>query len=290
MFPIFRDDTSAPRQALPAGSWDCHAHVLGDPARYPYHATWPFEPPVMPPFTATLAALRAMHQALGMTHGVLVQPGLYGGDHRLLLDSLRAAPGYRGIAHLHEPVDDRVLRDMHEAGMRGLRFNFWRRMNEAPTPEVFHRLIAQIAPLGWHVKIQAVGEEWPALGDLLAGLRLPVVIDHLGNIDAKLGRTQLSFTFICELLKRENFYISVGNGDRRSALDGGWDDVVPFAQRYLEMAPDRAIWVSDWPHLGYRRTMPNDAALVDDLLDRFAPDPALRRKILADNPARLYGF
>lgn len=289
-FPRFRDDTRAPAQPLPPLSCDCHAHILGDPVRYPYHPSWPFLPPVMPPTDASFPALRAMHRTLGIARGVLVQPGLYGSDHRLLLDTLRDAPGYRGIAHLREPVADRVLRDMHEAGVRGLRFNFWRRMNEAPPADVFRRLVAQIAPLGWHVKIQAVGEDWPALDDLLRGIRIPAVVDHLGNIDAKLGPAQPSFLFIAELLKRENWFISIGNGDRRSALDRGWDDVAPFAHRYLDVAGARAIWASDWPHLGYRKPMPNDAELIDDLLDRFVADPALRRKILVDTPARLYDF
>jgi predicted TIM-barrel fold metal-dependent hydrolase len=289
MFPRFRSDTRKPSAEPPAPACDCHVHVLGDPAKYPYRQSWPFVPPETPPTDATFGALGAMHSALGISRAVLVQPGLYGTDHSLLIDTLRHARDCRGIAWIDETVDDRTLARLNDAGVRGLRFNFWRRMDEAPSPALFRRALSVAAEYGWHIKVQCVGEDWLEIEETVDHVHVPMVIDHLGHVDVSKGTDQPAFRFLLDLLKRDNVWILVGNGDRRSNLDAGWDDVLPFARAYVEAAPDRCIWASDWPHLGYRKRMPDDAELLE-LLYRFAPEPELQRKILVDNPARLFGF
>jgi len=288
-FAHFRTRTRAPAAAPPEGACDCHVHVLGDAKKYPYRESWPFEPPETPPTDATFDALAAMHRALGIARGVLVQPGIYGTDYSLLIETLKRAPNYRGIAWIDDTVDDRTLAKLDAAGVRGLRFNFWRRLNEAPTLTVLRRALAVAAEYGWHVKMQCVGDDWLDMKEIVDRVRVPMVIDHLGHVDVSKGLDQPAFRYLIELLKRGNVWVLVGNGDRRSAQDKGWDDVVPFARTYVETAPDRCIWASDWPHLGYRKRMPEDAELLE-LLYRFAPEPELQRKVLVDTPARLFGF
>ncbi len=270
--------------SLPPRSCDCHVHIAGDPRLYPTGGVGP-----APPADATLDSLLALHDAAGIERGVIVQPGYYRRDHRLLIAAIANRPSYRGIALIGDSITDREIRTMHEAGVRGARFVFWKRMEQAPSPAEFRRSVARIADYGWHVKIHAVGEEWIELRPLFDEIRIPAVIEHMANIDLGLGVDQPGFRFMAEMLGRENWWVLVSNGHRRSALASGWEDVVPIARRIVEMAPERTIWASDWPHLGYTRRLPAYSELVD-LLYRFAPEEELRRKILVDNPARLIGF
>ena len=281
----FRADTRRPKEMPPPGSWDCQAHICGPLERYPARAGASYVPDV----EADADAAERMHKALGLEHGVFVQATVYGTDNRVLVDALRGRPHYRGIIVMDDTVTDRELLRMHEAGVRGARFNFWKKLNIVPSPEMFERSIARISEYGWHARIHAVGPEWLELKELLSKPKITMVIDHMGHPDVRAGVDQPAAQLLREFLKRENWWVMVSNPDRFSESEQVWDDVIPFARSFIEAAPDRAIWSTDWPHVMYRRRMPNDAELLEFLF-RAVPEAGLRQKILAANPACLHGF
>lgn len=285
-FPKFREDTRPPREAPPPGSCDCQVHIFGDPVRYPLRAGSAYAPPS----DSTIEAADRMHRKLGLDRGVVVQATAHGTNHNIIVDALRGRPNYRGVAIVDNTVSDKDLERLHEAGCRAARFNFWKVLNLAPTPEEFERSVERIKGLGWHVKIHAVGQEWFDIQDLIKKVNIPLVIDHMGHPHAHDGLDHPVFTLLCELLRRENWWVTLSNGDRSSDYDAPWDDIVPFGRKLVEIAGDRAIWCSDWPHVRYEKTvMANDGDLLE-LLYRFAPDPVVRKRILVDNPKTLFGF
>ena len=282
-FPQFQRDTRTPPRRAPAGSWDCQVHVFGDPQKYP---PWPGRKYDAPP--AFIEDMQRMHRRLGIEGGLIVQPTTYGTDHSLLLDLLAMEKGYVGAAIIDDSTSDAELARLHEGGVRSARFNFAKFLGIAPLPATFRRAVDRISELGWVAKIHAVGNEYIELVDLLRGLRLPTVIDHVGHFYFKDGMDQPVIPLLLDLLKRENFWIMLSNADRRSASGYPWDDAIPFLRRFLEAAPDRAIWGTDWPHTHYQGTMPNDADLLE-LFYRVAPDPDTQAAVLVRNPERLFG-
>jgi predicted TIM-barrel fold metal-dependent hydrolase len=285
-FQKFRSDNRKPELALPPLSCDCQVHVFGNPARYPIRP----ESSYTPYPDATIDAALAMHHALGISRGVVVQATVHGTDHRILFDALeRAGSAYRGVAIVNDNVTERDLRRLHDAGVRGARFNFWKQLNIAPSPDEFRRSITRIREYGWLAKIHAAGDEWLELESLLLEAHVPIVIDHLGHVDLTKGLDQPAFQMFRHLLDRGNVWMMVSNSDRYSAQERVWDDAEAFVRSVIELAPERTIWCSDWPHVQYRKPMPTDTELVE-LLCRATPKPELRRKVLSENPAKLFDF
>ena len=282
-YPLFARETRAPAWRAPAGSWDCQVHVFADPARYPTRAEASYPPPL-----ATIDDMRRMHCALGIERVCIVQATAYGTDHTLLLDLLADEPSAVGVAIIDDATTDAELARLHAGGVRSARFNFANFLRMAPSPASFRRSIARITELGWVAKLHCVGAEYLAHADLFRPLKIPTVIDHMGHFYFKDGLQQPVVPLLLELMDRDNFWIMLSNADRRSAAGRPWDDALPFARLFLDSAPDRCIWATDWPHTRYCGTMPNDADLLE-LLGRMAPDPALRHKVLVDNPNRLWG-
>lgn len=280
----FRTDNRPPQPALPPGAWDCQFHVFGDPARYPPRSGKAYVP--IP--DATIDAALEMHRILGVAHGVIVQSTVYGIDHTALLDALqRAGRCYRGIAIVDDDVSDGELQRLHDGGVRGARFNFWKKLNMAPTPDSFRRSVRRIRDLGWIAKIHAAGDEWLELFPLLREAELPLVIDHFGHLDISRGLDQPVCKLFMDHLRGENWWIMVSGGDRVSAMAEGWDDAARFVQAIASAAPDRTIWSTDWPHVQYVKPMPMDTQLLE-LLYNATPDLDVRRKVLCDNPAALF--
>lgn len=285
-FSKFRADTREPSEVPPPDSCDCQVHVFGDPVKYPPRRGSAYPPPV----DATMTQAVRMHQTLGISRGVVVQATVHGTDHRILYDALvEGGARYRGIAIVDDTISDQELRKMHEAGVRGVRFNFWKQLNIAPSPEGFLRTLDRIKQYGWHAKVHLAGDEWLELKNLLAKAKIPMVIDHMGHPEVGRGLDQPCVRVMLELLQNENWWVMVSNADRFSAEEQRWDDALALTQKLIAAAPDRAIWCTDWPHVQYRKPMPNDAELLE-FLYRAAPDPATRRKVLVDNPATLFGF
>ena len=198
-----------------------------------------------------MTALEPLHGELGFDHAVLVQPTVYGPDHRLLVDVLKGAPPgrYVGVAIVNDAISDRELMWMHEAGIRGDRFDFGRKFKLAPTVEEFRRTLERIRGLGWFVKIFGYGEDFMAVADELMTVECMAVIDHIGGPEIEGGVASPGFQFLLDLLKRPNWWGMLSNGDTRSKTGAPWTDVKPFGKAFYEAAPDRCMWGSDWPHV-----------------------------------------
>ncbi|MDF2116248.1 amidohydrolase family protein [Roseiarcaceae bacterium H3SJ34-1] len=276
--------TRAPSRKAPAGSCDCHFHIFADPAKYPARQDGSYQPP-----HAYADDIKKMHASLGIDRGVICQATIYGTDHRLMLDSLEAHPNWRGTAIIDNTISDAELERMNAAGVRAARFNFARFLNIVPDEAVVRRTVDRITQLGWHIKIFGDYEEILEHVPYLRSLNIPIVIDHLGRLDFTKGPEQPLLALLESLLKNENWWIMLSNGDRFSPGGAPYLDTVPLARKLFAAAPDRTIWSTDWPHVRYRRPMPNDADLLE-LLYQYLPDEADQHKVLVDNPARLFGF
>ena len=281
--PEFQRETRAPSRKAPAGAWDCQVHVFGDETKYPIRPGSKYPPP-----RAWIDDMRRMHRALGISRGLMVQATPHGTDHSLLLDLLAEEKRYVGAAIIDDTTSDRELQRLHDGGFRSARFNFAKFLGISPSPETFKRCIDRISGMGWVAKIHAVADEYLEIADLVRPLKLPTVIDHMGHFYFKDGMNQPVIPLLLELLKKENFWIMLSNADRRSATGAPYDDSIHFARKFIEAAPDRCVWGTDWPHTHYSGVMPNDADLLE-LFYRFAPDEATQRRILVDNPERLWG-
>ena len=290
-FPEWDRAIRPPVPLPPPHACDCQAHIFGDLARYPTQPGAAYIPPA-----ASFEDLCAVEKTLGFERFVIVHSTLYGPDHRLAVDVLEALPDrshVRLIARVDDSTSDKEIEKLHALGACGVRFGF---RHDLPRPLSFDtvtRTAQRIAPLGWHLRLHflrgTLMENTPRLATL-AGL--PLVVDHLGYPDPALGAADPACRWLVDRLRHDpNWWVMLSNGNRLSAMDAGWDDAVPIARAYIEAAPDRVIWGSDWPHVQWRKPrMMNDGEVVE-LLYRYADnDKALIRKILVDNPARLHGF
>ena len=277
---------SPPTEPLPAMSCDCHLHVFGDPAHYPdRHPN-----PVHKSLEATFEDALRMHRSVGFGRGVFVQPANYVTDHTYLKEALARVPraNYRATGIMDDSVSDAELARLHDAGMRGVRFNFVRQFKMAPSPETFQRCVDRIAPYGWYAKLFIGADEiadYVGMFDKIS--KIPVLIDHMGRTPP--GHPALA-TFV-DLLKRQNVWMLLSNGARMSAQAKGWDDMVALGREFYAAAPDRCIFGTDWPHTHSQKEGggPQEHELID-LLYRFLPDAKARQAVLVDNPARLHGF
>jgi predicted TIM-barrel fold metal-dependent hydrolase len=284
-FPSFEAATRGPVPAAVPGSCDAQVHVFSpDSQRYPPAAKRIYDPPL-----GSMEDAMRMHAALGMERGVVVQATIYGTDNRLMADSIAGRKNYRGIAIVDDSVSDDELLRLHAAGVRGARFNFATFLGLVPSADEFRRSIRRITELGWHARVHSSGDELLGIEGLLREVTCPIVIDHMAHLEFSRGIKQPAMLLALDLLEGENWWVMLSSGDRSSAQEREWSDALPFGRRFLEAAPDRAIWCTDWPHVRYRKPMVNDGDLVE-LLYSFVPEPELRKKVLADNPARLMGF
>ncbi len=287
----FVRDTRSPNPMPPPGAWDCQVHIYGDPERFP-----PQRKSAYKPLNARFHDVHAMSKAIGMTHVSIVQATSYSTDHSALLDALGNCKNgaydgihYHGVAIVNDSLNDSDLLRLHEAGVRAVRFNFWKRFNVAPTLPEFRRSMARINELGWHARVHVTAEELLELADEFKSTKGTMVIDHMGHLKCAEGLQQPARKVITQLLERDNWWIMLSSGERDSATDYPWEDAVPFGRSYYELAPDRCIWATDWPHAEYAKTPINDADLVE-LLYRYLPDEQAVRQVLVSNPARLHGY
>ena len=277
----------APHFTLPPLSCDTHAHICGPAGRFPYFAERVYTPP-----DALLPAYRHMLDTLGVTRAVLVQPSVYGTDNAALLDSLAADPArLRGVAviDLDTPADE--LKRMHALGVRGVRCNIVDvKEGKGRLPmEMLQALAERIAPLGWHLEFLMHVDEFAELDVLLCDFPVEVVFGHLGYMRTDHGLKAPGFQALLRLLATGRAWVKLTGPYRISTTGLPYDDVTPFAHALLERAPRQVVWGSDWPHVMVKGKMPNDGDLCD-CLAAWVPDEALRKQVLVDNPARLYGF
>jgi predicted TIM-barrel fold metal-dependent hydrolase len=275
---------TTPRLGLPPGSTDCHAHVFGPPDRFPYASNRFFDPPP----GIHLEQYNDMHRALGVARGVVVQSGAHGTDNSVLLDALDKSGGrLRGVALIHEGMTEDEFRALHTAGVRGYRANLVSRIGIQL--EQARRLAARVAKFGWHAQFLLDIESFSDLERQFADFPIEVMIDHMGRPDTARGTDAPGFRSLIRLLKSGRGWSKLSAPYRTSRQRLPYADILPFARALVEAVPDRLVWGTDWPHVLVEPPVPNTGDLTD-LLTTWVPDEALRRRILVDNPARLYGF
>ena len=283
---------SKPRFQLPAGSVDAHCHVFGPGDQFPYAAERKYTP-----CDASKDQLFALRDHLGFDKNVIVQATCHGSDNRALVDALRHSNNKaRGVATVKRDVTDAELQAMHAAGVRGTRFNFVKRLADFTPREVLLEIANRIAPLGWHVVVYFEAQDLPELYDFFTALPTTVVVDHMGRPDVSKAVDGPEFALFVKMMgEHSNIWSKVSCPERLSvtgpkALNGeqrAYHDVVPFAKHLVETFPDRVLWGTDWPHPNLKDHMPDDGLLVD-FIPQIATTAELQRKLLVDNPTRLY--
>jgi 2-pyrone-4,6-dicarboxylate lactonase len=276
---------SKPQYAPPPGAVDAHCHVFGPGAEFPYAPQRKYTP-----CDASKEHLWALRDFLGLERNVIVQATCHGADNRALVDALRASAGRaRGVASVARGVTDAELRELDAAGVRGVRFNFVKRLVDTTPREVLEEIARRVALLGWHIVIYFEAAELPQLYDFFASLPATVVVDHMGRPDVTKSVAGPEFELFVRLMReRPNVWSKVSCPERLSkAGPPRYEDVVPFARRLVETFPDRVLWGTDWPHPNLKSHMPDDGELLD-YVPQIAPTPALRQKLLVENPGRLY--
>lgn len=283
---------SKPRFKLPVGAVDAHCHVFGPGADFPFAPERKYTP-----CDASRQQLFALRDHLGVEKNVVVQATCHGSDNRAMLDALAHSQGRaRGVATVRRGVSDQQLQAMHDVGVRGVRFNFVRRLVDFTPKEELMEIAGRIAKWGWHVVVYFEAVDLPELWDFFTALPTIVVVDHMGRPDVRQPVDGPEFELFVRLMREHaNVWSKVSCPERLSvsgpkALNGeqnAYLDVQPFARRIVREFPDRVLWGTDWPHPNLKDHMPDDGLLVD-FIPHIAPTTELQRKLLVDNPTRLY--
>ena len=282
---VFDPSPSRPIFQLPPGSVDAHCHVFGPGAIFPYAPGRKYTP-----CDASKEELFHLRDLLGVERNVVVQATCHGADNAAMLDVLDSSSGRsRGVATVEPDVSHAELEEMHARGVRGVRFNYVRRLVDPEPDAYYYRIMEKIAPLGWHVVVYFEAEDLAERWDLFTSIETPVVVDHLGRPDVTKSVDGPEFGQFLRLMReRENVWCKVTCPERLS-ISGPPDfsDTVPFARRVIDEFPNRVLWGTDWPHPNLKGYMPDDGKIVD-FIPRIAPSADLQAKLLVDNPTRLY--
>ncbi|MCP1660445.1 amidohydrolase family protein [Neisseria perflava] len=288
----FYPNPSKPKLQLPQGAVDAHCHVFGPGDKFPYAPERKYTP-----CDASKEQLFALRDHLGFSRNVIVQATCHGADNRALVDALQTAGDLaRGVAAVRRDVTPEELYDLHMAGVRGVRFNFVKRLMDFTPKEELLEIAAKIAPMGWHVVVYFEAADLPELWDFFTNLPTIVVVDHMGRPDVTKPVDGEEFDLFVKLMEEHpNVWSKLSCPERLSvtgpnALNGeqhSYTDVVPFARKLMEKFPDRVLFGTDWPHPNLKDHMPDDGLLVD-YLAQVAVTPEEQYQILVDNPMRLY--
>lgn len=280
----FHPSPSKPNFTPPAGAVDAHCHVFGPGAEFPFAPERKYTP-----CDAGKDKLWALRDHLGFSRNVLVQATCHGADNRGVVDAITHSKGKaKGIGSAKPDISDEELNWLNDGGVKGLRFNFVKRLVDPLPPEVLMGLVERIKPLGWHIVIYFEAPDMPDLFDFIADMPIPVVIDHMGRPDLTKPVEDEGFQRFLDLARTPHVYTKVTCPERLSQSGPpSYDDFVPFARAVVEAAPDRVLWGTDWPHPNLKSHMPDDGWLVD-MIPRIAPTPDLQQKLLVENPMRLY--
>lgn len=281
----FHPDPSKPVFTPPAGAVDAHCHVFGPGNAFPYAAERKYTP-----CDAPKERLWALRDFLGFERNVIVQATCHGADNRALVDALEDSQGRaRGVATVKPNLTGEALAALDAAGVRAVRFNFVKRLVDVLPYDALENIVARIAPMGWHIVIYFEAADLPELYELLTMLPTKVVVDHMGRPDVTKPIDGPDFELFVKLMQEnEHMWTKVSCPERLSQLGPDtYDDVVPFSHRLVEAFPDRVLWGTDWPHPNMKSHMPDDGKLVD-MIPQIAPTADLQRRLLVDNPMRLY--
>jgi 2-pyrone-4,6-dicarboxylate lactonase len=282
---VYLANPRKPDYVLPSGAVDAHCHVFGPGSVFPYAPERKYTPADAPK-----EKLFALRDFLGFERNVIVQATCHGADNRALVDALLAAGDQaRGVATIRPGVTRPELADMHAAGVRGVRFNFVRRLADPKPDEYYRGLVDRIAEFGWHIVVYFEAADLAERWELFTHLPTVIVVDHMGRPDVTEPVDGPGFTLFQRLMdSHENVWAKLSGAERLSVSGPpGYDDFVPFARHIAQTFPDRVIWGTDWPHPNMKSHMPDEGDLVD-LVPRIAPTDDLQRRLLVDNPMRLY--
>jgi predicted TIM-barrel fold metal-dependent hydrolase len=282
---------------VPPGACDCHTHIHGDPETFPF-----FSGRVYTPEAALPEEMSALHKALHVQRVVIVTPSVYGTDNSATLYGMKArGKDARGVAVIDEKTPESALEAMHQAGVRGIRLNL--ATSGMTDPSVgrrrFQAAVERVEKRKWHVQMYTNPAVISSIKDLVLASPVPAVFDHFGGAQAQLGAEQPGFKDLLELVRSGKAYVKISGAYRASKLSPDFPDAAPLARALIAANPDHIVWGTDWPHPNSSSGNPATAVTplfqIDDgrLLNQlplWAPDSSVRRKILVDNPARLYGF
>ena len=281
----FDRNPSKPTYVPPPGAVDAHCHVFGPGDEFPYAPERKYTP-----CDAGKDLLFATRDFLGLSRNVVVQATCHGADNRAMVDALKASGGLaRGVATIKPGISTDDLKALHDAGVRGVRFNFVKRLVD-PKPDAYYMsLVDRIAPLGWHVVVYFEAADLAERWGFFTSLPTTVVVDHMGRPDVTKPLDGPEFGLFVKLMAEYRHVWSKVSGPERLSVSGPptYDDFVPFARHVVESFPDRVLWGTDWPHPNLKSHMPDDGALVD-LIPRVAPTAELQHRLLIENPMRLY--
>jgi len=281
----FHPSPAKPDFVPPPGAVDAHCHVFGPEAEFPFAPERKYTP-----CDAGKDRLWALREHLGFSRNVIVQATCHGADNRALVDALRHSGGRaRGVATVRADVADEELAELRTSGVRGIRFNFVKRLVDALPFDELASVAERVATQGFHIVIYFEAADLAEYYDFFTALSTTVVVDHMGRPDVTGPVEGGDFDLFIKLLAENgNFWSKVGCPERLSRVGpDDYEDVIPFARRVVESFPDRVLWGTDWPHPNMKSHMPDDGKLVD-FIPRIAPTEDLRRKLLVDNPMRLY--
>ncbi|GHA44751.1 2-pyrone-4,6-dicarboxylate hydrolase [Amylibacter ulvae] len=278
-------DPKKPDFIPPVGAVDAHCHVFGPADKFPFAPTRKYTP-----CDASKEQLFALRHHLGFSRNVIVQASCHGQNNDALVDALEASNNSaRGVAVVSPDISDAELRRLHAAGVRGVRFNFVKRLVDNTPRDVFMGIAERIAELGWHIIVYLESPDLPDLIPFLESLPTTVVFDHMARPDVSKGVDHPDFQRFVTLMENEKFWCKTTCPERLSIIgpDQDYADVVPFMKLLVEKYPDRVLWGTDWPHPNMKSHMPDDGALVD-IVPMIATTPELQKKLLVDNPMALY--
>lgn len=268
---------------VPKNSCDCHAHILGPSKIFPYIHNRSYTPP-----DASIESYKLLHRDLNFERAVIVQPSVYGTDNRVTIEAVKQyGSNARGVVVINNSISDAELEKMHQCGIRGVRLNLL--FKGGTTVEDIRSLADRLQSLKWHIQILMDVSSIEEISPLIESSKIPLVFDHMGHMNTQQGLEHSGFETLIRLLKDRRAWVKLSGNYRVSAAGFPYHDVIPFAQRLIEAAPTQALWGSDWPHPGLKKSMPNDGDLLNDL-DSFAPDETQKKAILVENPETLYGF
>ncbi len=284
---------------VPPGACDCHVHVFGDPKQYPFFSGRSYTPP-----TASVAELKQLLSALRLERVVIVQPSVYGTDNSCTIDGMRALGNVaRGVAVIDDKTTDADLDAMGKAGIRGIRLNLATAgvTDPAVARQRFQNAVARAKGRGWHIQFNTQPSIIAALSDMFQASPVPIVIDHFGGASAAAGTTQPGFQAMVDLVKSGKAYVKISGSADSVSTQADLADVAPLARALVSANPQRILWGTNWPHPGsapvagrkptdLATPIPTDDGKVLNLLPVWVPDAAVRRLLLVENPARLYGW
>ena len=281
----FHPNPSKPNFMVPRGSVDAHCHVFGPAAHFPFSSQRKYTP-----CDASKEQLFELRDFLGFERSVIVQATCHGNNNDALEDALlNSNDRARGIASVGVDIDHATLRRLDQAGVRGVRFNFVKRLVDNAPKETFKMISNMIAEYGWHIVVYVESQDLEELVPFLKALPTTIVFDHMARPDVTKGTDSKEFNLLMKLMENEKFWCKTTCPERLTKIgpEYNYSDVLPFMQKLVTNFPDRVLWGTDWPHPNMKSHMPDDGKLVD-IIAMFAPDLTTQKKLLVDNPLRLY--